>query len=314
MSKVMFVGDIHGKSKQPLGRLLDYNEGLYAKLECIVNFCNNNSVEYIIHLGDIHDTWNTQDEWKNRVISIFKQFKGKVYSLVGNHDLASGNESFYYKTCLRTLELSGALTILKEPLKLNLSIILPLSLDIKQAKKDFINIIGNTPVGLKCICVGHNYYEFGLDKNAGFTEDFFVENDRLGVDVILGHDHTQYPDCTAGNTTIIRPGSLMRTELSETTIEQKPRVLLYDDSKLEYTYIEVPHRPINQIYNVQEYRMHKSTAKALRQISSNIEDISKYVHSDNTVVRCSDALKELQCPTEEYEYLRSVYQMCGQEF
>ena len=84
--------------------------------------------------------------------------------------------------------------------------------------------------------------------------------------------------------------------------------MCYDDSVYRYAgrhYLS---------YDVGFYRSKKAQAKYFKQTSNALDNIDKYLKAQNVQIKCSDALKKLDCPTEEYEYLKAAYQMCSQEF
>lgn len=317
MTKILFLGDVHGKNKSPLNRLKDYNDDLFAKLQWIVDYCNKERVDFCIHLGDIHDRTEASDEWKNRFIQTWQGCFASFYTIFGNHDIPYNNEQFYPKTCLRNLELSNAVKIFKEPMAFNGKMrIVPLSLDLTKAKQELYEYCNDSlATTMHTIFVGHHYYEFDLNRNAGFVEEDFASI-PVRADLVLGHDHRQHNTIFANNIQIFRPGSLMRTELSESTINMKPRVLLYDtEDVIGWKYIEVPHRDINEIYDVELYYSKKSNAKYFKQTSNALENMHKYLDKkSDTSILCSEALKQLNCPQPEFDYLKAAYQQCGQEF
>lgn len=314
MTKILFIGDIHGKKSNPLDRLCDYNEDQYKKLDWIRDYCIENGIKTIVHLGDIADKPEMPEEWKNRFIQIWRPYQsyGKFYSIPGLlHDYFHNREDSYSKTCLYNLELSGVLEVLREPVKFGDVALMPLSMFTKEAKEQIRYIDKRFKTGVDYVLLAHQFYNWELNKDAGFIDDELITI-CTPCSLVLGHDHRQHSDVQVGNVTVRRPGSLMRTELSETTIAMRPRVLLYDNHI--WSYVEVPHRPIEELYNVVEYRNNKSNAKVFRNLKNNLEGISKYFHQDDTIIPCSQALKDLNCPSEEYDYLRAVYQICGQEF
>lgn len=315
MTKILFIGDIHGKRTNPLNRLCDYNEDQYKKLEWIRDYCMSNDVRTIVHLGDIFDKPEATEEWKNKFIQIWKPYQsfGKFYSIVGKlHDLFYNVEQSYPKTCLANLELSGILEVIDSKIIAVDNVELcALSMHTTTAKKQMLELDKSFRVGYEHIILAHQFYQWELEPEAGFTEEE-LKTIQTKCSLVLGHDHRQHQTQEVDMVSVFRPGSLMRTELSEETIQMKPRVLLYDNGS--WNYIEVPHRDITEIYNVQEYRTKKANSKLFRQLENNLEDIGKYFHNNDTVIPCSQALKELNCPQEEYEYLKAVYQVCSQEF
>lgn len=312
MTKICFIGDIHGKNSTPLGRLTDYNEDQFAKLAWIRQYCEENDITHIVHLGDIYDKPEATDAWKNKFIQTWFGFKGKFYSIIGMaHDLFYNNEKSFDKTCLANLELSGVLKVLREKVVIDDVELIPLDMRIRDAKESLTDIEKDLRISYHHILVGHHFYEWQLDKSAGFTEEELSEF-LTNCDLVLGHDHRQHETVQAGCVTVHRPGSLMRTELSEEMIKHRPRILIYEDHI--WRYVEIPHKDINEIYNVQEYRSHKADAKAFRQIHNNLENVGQYLHKTDDIIPCSKALADLGCPKEEFEYLRAVYQSCGQAF
>ena len=309
MTKICFIGDIHGKVKSPSNYLSDYNNDLFNQLQWIKNYCESNNINYIIHLGDIFDKPEATDEWKNRFIEQWRDYKGTFYSIIGAaHDLFFNQANSYDRTCLKNLELANVIKVIDS-----------ISFDIGTVRIHSLStFLSNAKEQLKTlqyddtrdnIIVAHQFYEWGLDKNAGFTERDF-DSLTTSVSLILGHDHHQYETLYNGYLSVYRPGSLMRTELSESTINMIPRVLIYDNGI--FNYINVPCKDINDVYNVSEYRVKKS--KIFKEIKNNIKDIANYINKPNDVLLCSTFLKETECPTEEFDYLKTVHQVSGVEF
>lgn len=314
MTKFAVIGDIHGKKSSPLDRLCDYNEDLYKKMEWIRDYCIENEIKNIFHLGDIADKPDMPDELKNRFIQIWRPYQsyGTFWSIIGLlHDTFNNDLSSYPRTCLYNLELSGIVKILREPIVIDSVEIYPLDPRTREAKIQLMQLEKQFKVGYEHVILGHQFYEWGLDKNSGITKEE-LETFGTSCSLLLGHDHRHYDIEQVGMVEVIRPGSLMRTELSETMISQRPCIAVYDNYK--WKYVEVPHRDINEIYNVAEYRNNKSNVKVFKNLKNNLEDVSKYFHQDDTVIPCSQALADMSCPKEEYEYLRAVYQTIGQEF
>ena len=309
MSKICFIGDIHGKVKTPSNYLSDYNKDLFEQLQWVKDYCTQNNIQTIIHLGDIFDKPEATDEWKNEFIKLWKGFNGTFYTIIGAaHDLFFNQGSSYERTCLRNLELAGVIKVLD-------STILPfddvnvysLSTFLKTAKEQVKTLnLDSTKFN---ILLAHQFYEWGFDKSEGFVYDDF-KNLSVHCSLILGHDHSQHDTLEYEKLSVFRVGSFMRTELSETTINMIPRVLIYDTGS--FYYVNIPCKNINEIYNVAEYKVKK--AKLFKEIKNNIKEIADYINKPNDVLLCSDFLKEKGCPVEEFDYLKSVHQISGVEF
>lgn len=314
MTKILFVGDIHGKPSSPLGRLKDYNEDLFKKLEWIFDYCVENQVKYLVHLGDICDKPEMPEKWKNKFIQLCSKYSGKFefLTIIGVlHDFFHNREESYYDTCLYNLELAKVIKVLREPLDLGDTVLYPMSLYTKDCKKQIIHIDKNFKIDREYILLAHQFYNWDLDESAGFTKE---ELETIGVQcsLVLGHDHRQHDTEQVDMVQVFRPGSLMRTELSETMINQKPRVLLYDNHV--WSYIEVPHRDITEIYNVAEYRARKSNIRAFKQATNALDSLKSAFSDFEQKIYCSGYLKEQGCPADEFNYLKAVHQTCGQPF
>lgn len=309
MTKICFIGDIHGKLKTPNNYLSDYNNDLFNQLQWIKNYCESNNINYIIHLGDIFDKPEATDEWKNRFIEQWKDYKGTFYSIIGAaHDLFYNQEKSYERTCLKNLELANVIKVIDSNSFAFGSVrIHALSTFLYNAKEQLKTLQYDDT--RDNIIVAHQFYEWGLDKSAGFVKEDF-NNLKMNVSLILGHDHHQYDTEQYGYLSVYRPGSLMRTELSESTINMIPRILIYDNGV--FNYVNVPCKNISEIYNIAEYRIKKS--KIFKEIKNNIKEITDYINKPNDVLLCSTFLKETDCPQEEFEYLKSVHQVGGIEF
>lgn len=308
MTKICFIGDIHGKVNSPSNYLSDYNKDLFEQLLWVKQYCEQNDIQNIIHLGDIFDKPEATDEWKNNFIDMWKSFNGTFYSIIGAaHDLFNNRASSYDRTCLKNLELSGVIKVLNnEQLDFGDVSIYALSPFLKEAKEQLKTATVTTKDN---ILVAHQFYEWSLNKESGFEKDDF-ENIKNNCNLILGHDHRQHETCIAYHTTVYRPGSFMRTELSETTINMIPRILIYDNGI--FNYVDIPCKNIEEIYNVAEYRLKK--AQIFKEIKNNIADVYNYLNKDSDILKCSDFLKEIDCPVAEFEYLRTVHQVSSLDF
>jgi exonuclease SbcD len=103
--KLLYMGDIHIRGKNPRNRTDDYKEALKAKLREIFKLAEYNNVTAIICPGDIFDRAEVTNGVLLEFADVFKESKKPIYTTPGNHDVYSYNLDTYRRTSLRVLEL-----------------------------------------------------------------------------------------------------------------------------------------------------------------------------------------------------------------
>lgn len=197
------VNDTHFMAKS--GTRLDIFPALLDKWSWVLAFSRaNNAV--VLHTGDFFNTPTVSEEVKAEVIKLVNAHGVKVYGIYGNHDLMYGNDEFVGRTSLNLLELSGHITIVREPV-------------------DFGSIVV-APVGVRldkpAIVLGHGFFEQGTPPSFKASElDIYTHP----TCVFLGHDHTQYPPAMVNltvPTVVYRNGSFIRQTVD--TVNDTPSV------------------------------------------------------------------------------------------
>ena len=247
MSKIMFVGDVHIKGIAPASRKEtpeQYREVITNKIKSIENICERDNISNVIFLGDVYDN-NTgiNDELESDIWITLTDMRNKgigIYSIIGNHDMYYNNEKDFKVTRLFKAFLGNIITHLDG-----------ITIDGVHIKgidfgKDFVPAIQNNKY---TIMVGHCFYEnerFGGTGNGNLTHEKCIE---LGYKAyVLGHDHSPYPTVDVSGYKVIRPGSLTRGTSKTCNLYRKINVAVFDTETLEWSEIEIPSKPGNEVF------------------------------------------------------------------
>lgn len=219
MKKLLFIGDPHFNSSNPISRADNYREITMNKLIQLKNICINNNIDTLITTGDMFSMLDQSLIYMNQIIDILRDFKNKniqVLTIIGNHDLPRNNLEFIKNSPVYTLIRSGLIHWIAEkdfltPIQLNDTWCL-YGLDYSQ--KELLSQI-NYQDNKKNILVMH----YGTDNTVP-ADNIPIEN-LLKFDLVVsGHDHHFYEPLKESNTLILRPGSLTRTTREKYNLER----------------------------------------------------------------------------------------------
>lgn len=208
--KILFVGDPHLDSQNPISRIDDYRETTINKLGSILDLCISRSIEYVIFAGDMFHRYDISTSYLVNVISKLNEFKDnniELYSLIGNHDLPHDNMEYFDRTPLNLLFTAGIVKHLdgtKGPLRIDMSdeeSVDIYGLDFTRKLKD-LNIIKNNN---KKFLVMHYATDNTISGEGSIPREELTEFDV----VMSGHDHMYYP-ISGEKPIMLRPGSLTR--------------------------------------------------------------------------------------------------------
>lgn len=297
--RIGIVPDLHLKYLNPSTRKDNYFEAGIAKLEFILQNCN-----IIIQLGDFFDKSKTEDIVKNRVLALFNRYRKPVYIVPGNHDIENNQIETLPNTSLMNLAYHGMVTVLTPDrvwdiggLKIG---VLDYYIDAakKQSFEEEVDIV-----------IGHHFYDWFRDPSKGLEpQDIAKYNANY---LFLGHDHEPHENLEIDGTTIIRAGSVMRTELNSNTPKHIPSFHIIDakDNGIftEPKRVEIPCTPWTDAFFYKEKQSFKKCTKLVSDIKTFLEQIELQPESKRTV---GQILKEdLKAPKEVYEHLELIYRL-----
>ena len=114
--KLLYMGDIHIRGKNPRNRTDDFKEALKTKLREIWKLAEYNGVRAILSAGDIFDRPEVTNGVLLEFADVFKECPVPFYTTAGNHDVYSYNLDTYGRTSLRILELIvPQVTVINDP-------------------------------------------------------------------------------------------------------------------------------------------------------------------------------------------------------
>lgn len=297
--RIGIVPDLHLRYLNPSTRKDNYFEAGMKKLEFILQNCN-----IIIQLGDFFDKSKTEDIVKNRVLALLNRYRKPVYIVPGNHDIENDQIETLPNTSLMNLAYHGMVTILTPDriwdvggLKVG---VLDYYIDAakKQSFDEKVDIV-----------VGHHFYDWFRDPSKGIeAQDIAKYNTNY---LFLGHDHEHHEDLKIENTTIIRAGSIMRTELNSNMPKHIPSFHIIDTKNngtfTEPKRIEIPCTSWTEAFFYEEKKSFKKCAKLISDIKTFLEQVEMQPESKRTI---GQILKEdLKAPKEIYEHLELIYRL-----
>ena len=261
---IAFAGDLHCDSVGTDARIDDYQTTLLGKLEDILNKCLDNKVKALFFPGDIFSRVLVPHESVTLLGEAFLQFKKagiKVFTIVGNHDIARNQQEKLAKSPLQTLfslEVIEHIN-LNNPVIINgVTLVTPVNYTEtpKQAMASFkYNIL-----------LAHMFYNANELIDAG--DHNITEQDITDWQydcAVLGHDHVPYDIKKVGRTDIVRAGSVMRASAHEYNFDRIPCFWI----------LKNPHK-----YNVKNFKKIDIAAKPFIEIASSSIVNKKEVNKD----------------------------------
>jgi len=216
-----FAGDLHADLNGPDSRIDDFLFVVVSKLEDMLKKCVERRVKALIFTGDIFSRVLVPHECINAIGNVFMKFKKegiRLFTIVGNHDIARNQIEKLVKSPLNTLFTFEAM----EHINLYKRIVIN--------KKTLITAVDYTeqpivafPKAKYNILVAHMFYKASELFAAGVHN--IDEQNVLDWNydcMVLGHDHVPYPIMSMGVTDIVRPGSITRGTSHEYNFHRIP--------------------------------------------------------------------------------------------
>jgi len=218
---IAFTGDLHADSIGPESRIDDYQFTVVTKLEDMLKKCIERNVKALIFPGDMFSRILIPHECVNVVGEVLMKFKRegiRIFTIIGNHDIARNQLEKLVKSPLRTLFTFEAV----EQLGLYMRMVIN--------KKTLITPVNYTETPVPAfpnakynILVAHMFYKASELFAAGSHNIEEKDVIEWGYDcIVLGHDHVPYPIMRVGKTDILRPGSIMRATSHEYNFNRIP--------------------------------------------------------------------------------------------
>ena len=304
--KIGIIGDLH-IAPIPEKRIDDYFETGKNKLEQIAQNC-----DAVIHLGDVFTHSKVEEKYVYDLITHLRYCSNKYgthfYSIVGNHDVLSEDESNLHNSSLGLLSICGAITLIlpNQPLVLDNYMFNTLPVNFEKAKK----ALSPAPqTGHHQVLLLHHLYETG-------TDCFTYEDLRtLGYNsVFLGHDHKPleqgriiYPEFT-----VYRSGSTMRNRAEDYNFTRCMYYYVLENNNVSCQVINC--RPAQEVFKVEAITRQAYKKEQFIESLNNV--IDKYKNNISKQQRFSlrTILQELMAPQRVIEGIRKKYENRQESF
>lgn len=291
VDKFVFCTDSHLANNQPVGRIDDFNAAMMRKWKFVVKECNRRKVQGLICGGDLCHTYRTSDELYVRFVKIMSELECPFYYLYGNHDIQAGNANYIDNTNMGMLAQYHWFNPLdvKRPYEFNHTILTGTNYTRANEVKEFygwndsqnrdIQAVGNEKLS---ILVTHAMITNGTLVIKGDKKSIDVEEVETDADVLLnGHYHVGHPRAVKNEALertfyIANPGSMARMNLAEARDTYGPRMIVITvkpKKSVKFDFVEIPHKPYNEVFDVQAHHAKKAEMTARTNFASVLESV-----------------------------------------
>ena len=228
--KIVYITDTHFRGTTPKNRKDDFVITLQGKLKEVVNYCNINNVDLLLHGGDFFDRPDVSPTIFNQFAKILLKCKCPIYGVFGNHDIYGQNPSTISRTMLGILNELGIVKLMDkgdEPIVIDGDVKLQLTgcgyrYDMEQ-KDNYI--IKNTTSSHYAIHMVHGML---LPNKSLPTDNLTIIEDISSTEAnitLTGHYHSGFGIIEYKDKYFINPGALVRIDNSIREIKREPKLL-----------------------------------------------------------------------------------------
>ena len=296
MSRVMFVGDLHWRDKNPPHRIDNYKQDIENCFIESLSLAVKTHCDAVVLLGDLFDKYEPSGSIRNRVAEIClglcdteqprKPWPFPIYSLVGNHDVFGTPETIK-RTGIYSISLAGV-------------IIPDISNDYKVGDLpihvvhwiDNVEFMGYSDIDCKILAL-HAYI---LPDGSDFMGKHICVSDfkvHPNVEMVIsGHYHPGYEPIIRDDGVIFcNPGSICRMQAIKHNINRQVQVMIVEmDEENDYTIRKYKNFPLesaqpgSQVFNVlgaEKVRKEKKQRREFLEVIEQIRQAEEIEISDN---------------------------------
>ena len=244
MAKLILLSDLHLRDTIPQGRIDNFQDTMWSKLEFVFRIAEDEKVDAILQAGDFFDKAKPSYGLVTRFIATHQFFNSTpIYCVIGQHDMymRSSNIADTAFGLLATMEI--LFIAQKFPVGIKDCMIYGNSYgdtyDFEvETKYNAINIlITHDMIGNKPLYPGHEYTDAGK---------FLADHPEF--DIILCGDY-HYPfHIRRDGRHIVNTGCMLRMTRDDRDMNRKPFFYIVDTTKNEWKQYEIPHEPVNMVF------------------------------------------------------------------
>lgn len=293
--KIAIVGDPH-ISTGFRARVDDYLRTVLNKIEHIAS--ENDAV---IFLGDVFDTSAMPTYVFNTTYKALNKFKGKLHTILGNHDMFHRNVKSLHRTTIGSLDLTETIKVHVKPFTLGGVTFVPVMTD-----DDFETIPVDNDNSSILLC--HKYYDMMVCPEESFDEGELKELNYKYV--FFGHDHMPYEPLAFSNTILYRPGSLTRTTVDSYNEKRDIRYYQLDTETMSVTAQLVPCLPSSEVYLKGAFDKKEVAFQAKYNNSANLAKLlAKFDRQTVSNLSLEEVMKKCKASNEVITYIRELHRL-----
>ena len=293
--KIAIVGDPH-ISTGFRARVDDYLRTVLNKIEYIAS--ENDAV---IFLGDVFDTSAMPTYVFNTTYKALNKFKGKLHTILGNHDMFHRNVKSLHRTTIGSLDLTETIKVHVKPFALGGVTFVPVMTD-----DDFETIPVDNDNNSILLC--HKYYDMMVCPEESFDEGELKELNYKYV--FFGHDHMPYEPLDFNNTILYRPGSLTRTTVDSYNEKRDIRYYQLDTETMSVTAQLVPCLPSSEVYLKGAFDKKEVAFQAKYNNSANLAKLlAKFDRQTVSNLSLEEVMKKCKASNEVITYIRELHRL-----
>ncbi len=235
--RILYFTDTHIRGTSPKNRKDDYVETLENKFLEILKIIEDESIDFVIHGGDLFDRPDISVSIVSRFANILNQIKVPIYMVSGNHDIYGHNPQTVHRTMvglLNSLNIvniidgKGKILLEKDNIKVQLTgqpYIYNID-DPNNREYYLVNSI-NEDINYSIHLVHGMLLDKPFIKGIPFTLIDDIKSTKADI-TLSGHYHSGFKKTIIDNKYFINPGSIVRITNSLREIERQPQVALID--------------------------------------------------------------------------------------
>ena len=253
--KILLMSDIHLRTSPTRNRIDNFLETQFSKLEWCFELAKKENCDLFLQGGDLFDSPRASDDLKRRLQSLLRKYSINFCCIFGQHDVRFRQDNLD-NTPLGVVESSGLISILSDT----------------PAVFDNVHIYGaswgqpipqiqdknafNVLVIHKMVIQNEEDKIWHGQQNYSTARVLLAKNN---FNLILSADnHKTFTD-EYNNKTLLNLGSM--TRLTSAQMEHKPQTVIFDTSKNEYTIYDIPIKPAEEVFNLEQIEKNRETGE-----------------------------------------------------
>lgn len=293
--KIAIVGDPHIATGFR-ARVDDYLRTVLRKIKDIAE--ENDAV---IFLGDVFDTSAMPTYVFNTTYKALEPYKGKLHTILGNHDMFHRNLKSLNKTTIGSLDLTKVIEVHTAPFKVDSVEFVPVMTD-----DDFLKIPQDETNSKVLLC--HKYYDMMVCPEESLDDSELIDLNYKYV--FMGHDHQPYEPMILGNTQVFRPGSLTRTTVDDYNKERGIRYYQINTKDMSVTEKPVRALPSSEVYLKGSFdKQEKQSNKIKTDIHSLSKLLARFDRKQLSNLSLEEVMRRLNGTEEQVLYIRELHRM-----